>query len=124
MNINIKYLKDENNNVISPVTSVDSIFTSGGGNLIDFIYPIGSLYMSTDGDFNPNIKFGGTWEQIKDTFIYASGDKHKSNKMTVQVTGEDPEYLWVSETGGSENAIIPYHKHTFTGTQQTINLNN
>lgn len=30
---NIKYLKDENNNIISPVTSLDSVYTSSGGGL-------------------------------------------------------------------------------------------
>ena len=27
---------------------------------VDLIYPIGSLYITTDTSFNPNIKFGGT----------------------------------------------------------------
>lgn len=30
-NVNIKYLKDENNNVISPVTGTNSVYTGGGG---------------------------------------------------------------------------------------------
>lgn len=30
---NIKYLKDENNNTISPVTSAESVYTGGGTNL-------------------------------------------------------------------------------------------
>lgn len=30
-NVNQKYLKDENNNIISPVTSLDSVYTSNGG---------------------------------------------------------------------------------------------
>ena len=29
-NINIKYLKDENSKVISPITSADSVFVGGG----------------------------------------------------------------------------------------------
>lgn len=32
-NVNQKYLKDENNNIISPVTSLDSVYTSNGGGL-------------------------------------------------------------------------------------------
>lgn len=31
---------------------------------VDFIYPIGSLYFTTNGSFNPNTKFGGKWEQL------------------------------------------------------------
>lgn len=29
-NVNIKYLKDENSKVISPITSADSVFVGGG----------------------------------------------------------------------------------------------
>lgn len=49
----------------------------GGGinknELLDMIYPIGSLYMSMK-DTNPSELFGGTWERIKDRFIYANAD--------------------------------------------------
>lgn len=41
--------------------------------LLDMVYPIGSLYMSMK-DTSPASLFGGTWEQIKDRFIYANGD--------------------------------------------------
>ena len=43
MNVNEKYLKDENGKVISPVTSVGTIFKNNT-NLLDLIYPIGSYY--------------------------------------------------------------------------------
>ena len=32
---------------------------------VDLIYPIGSLYITTDTSFNPNIKFGGTWARLE-----------------------------------------------------------
>jgi hypothetical protein len=32
---------------------------------IDFFYPIGSFYETTDIYFNPNIQWGGTWEKIE-----------------------------------------------------------
>lgn len=32
---------------------------------VDLIYPIGSLYITTDTTFNPNIKFGGTWTRLE-----------------------------------------------------------
>ena len=68
MDTTIKYLKDENGNTISPVVSTESIFTQGGGNLIDYIYPVGSIYMSVNST-NPQILFGGTWSQLKDRFL-------------------------------------------------------
>lgn len=53
----------------------------GGGinkeQLLDMVYPIGSLYMSMN-KTDPKDLFGGTWERIKDRFIYANGDSTAS----------------------------------------------
>lgn len=32
---------------------------------VDFIYPIGCLFITTDTTFNPNITFGGTWARLE-----------------------------------------------------------
>ncbi len=32
---------------------------------VDFMYPVGSLYITTDTAFNPNIQFGGTWARLE-----------------------------------------------------------
>lgn len=42
---------------------------------LDFIYPIGSLYLTTN-TIDPNVIFGGTWEKISnDAYLkIASGD--------------------------------------------------
>jgi hypothetical protein len=44
-------------------------------NLLNKIYPVGSLYMSAKAT-SPAELFGGTWEQIKDRFILAAGDTY------------------------------------------------
>ena len=44
-------------------------------NLLDIIYPIGSMYFSVT-DISPASSVGGTWEQIKDTVLAASGDSY------------------------------------------------
>lgn len=44
-------------------------------NLLDIIYPVGSLYFSIT-DVSPADSVGGTWEQIKDTVLAASGDNY------------------------------------------------
>lgn len=62
--------------------------------LIDVIYPIGSIYMSVN-SVNPSTLFGGTWEQIKDTFLLSSGDTYSNGA-----------------TGGSANAVVVSHTHT------------
>lgn len=44
-------------------------------NIIDLIYPIGSIYINANA-INPEILFGGEWEQIKDMYLVAAGDQH------------------------------------------------
>lgn len=61
--------------------------------LIDVIYPIGSIYMSVNST-SPQTLFGGTWEQIKDTFLLASGDTYANGT-----------------TGGSADATLVSHQH-------------
>ena len=40
--------------------------------LIDLVYPVGSIYLSVNST-NPQSLFGGTWEQLKDRFLLAAG---------------------------------------------------
>ena len=65
------------------------------------IYPIGSIYMSVN-NVDPSTVFGGTWQQIKDRFLLASGDTYSNG----QTGGEATHTLVASE--------IPQHDHTFT----------
>lgn len=44
-------------------------------NLLDIIYPVGSIYFSVS-EVSPADAVGGTWEQIKDTVLAASGDSY------------------------------------------------
>ena len=52
---------------------IDKIGGIDKSQLLDLVYPIGSLYMSMN-ETDPKDLFGGTWERIKDRFIYANGD--------------------------------------------------
>ena len=82
--------------------------SSGGGDgsssitaIVDVIYPVGSLYWSSK-PTNPSTLFGGTWEQIKDVFVLASGDTYTAGA-----------------TGGNANTTLavenlPSHSHSFT----------
>lgn len=63
--------------------------------ILDFIYPVGSIYMSVN-SADPGTLFGGTWQQIKDRFLLSAGDTYAAGN-----------------TGGSAKATLPSHTHTF-----------
>ena len=37
--------------------------------IFDLFYPIGSIYETSNSEFNPNNAWGGTWERIKGKVI-------------------------------------------------------
>jgi hypothetical protein len=43
--------------------------------VLDLIYPIGAIYISTN-NINPNSIWGGQWEQIKDRFLLGAGNSY------------------------------------------------
>ena len=67
--------------------------------LLDSIYPVGSIYMSVN-NTDPTTLFGGTWEQIEDTFLLSAGSTY-----TAGDTGGEAEHtLDVDE--------MPSHRHS------------
>ena len=68
------------------------------------IYPVGSIYLSMTDDTVSKVqeRFGGTWEKIEDRFLLASGSKYS-----------------IDTTGGSADASLVSHTHTFTGSAVT-----
>ena len=91
-----------------------------GAFLLEFwkkIYPIGSIYMSVNST-SPATLFGGTWEQIKDTFLLASGDTYDSGSTGGSAdatlvshqhgTSESGEYFVTSESNGANNTRVTY----------------
>lgn len=71
--------------------------------LPDIVYPIGSIYISTT-NTSPASLFGGTWEQIQDTFLLAAG----SGYIAGSVGGESTHTLTIDE--------MPSHTHTYKTT--------
>ena len=70
-------------------------------NTIETLIPaIGEIYITVSEE-NPSLRFGGTWEQIKDTFLLASGDIYSAGA----VGGEATHTLTIEE--------MPSHSHTY-----------
>ena len=94
-------LKDRIDAVNEKVNNIDvgeGITVQG---LLEAVYPVGSVYVSFS-QVNPNVLFGfGTWEQIKDTFLLAAGDRH----IAEETGGEETHTLTLDE--------IPEHYHQF-----------
>lgn len=63
------------------------------------IYPVGSIYMSVN-NVNPSTIFGGTWEQIEDKFLLASGTTYTAGTTG----GEATHTLTINE--------MPSHRHS------------
>lgn len=55
--------------------------------IVDMIYPVGSIYMSVN-NTDPTILFGGTWVQIKDTFLLSAGESYVAG-----ATGGEAEHF-------------------------------
>lgn len=67
--------------------------------LIDLIYPVGSIYMSAN-NVSPASFLGGTWQQIKDKFLLSAGDTYNAGDEG----GEATHTLTINE--------LPKHDHT------------
>ena len=75
--------------------------------ILDKIYPVGSIYMSTSST-NPSTYFGGTWS------AWGSG------RVPVGVSSGDSDFGSAEKTGGSKTHTLsanemPSHKHTVDG---------
>lgn len=68
--------------------------------LMNLIYPVGSIYMSVNA-VDPSTLFGGTWEKIKDVFLLASGDDY-----SIGATGGEAEVTLTAAQSG-----LPSHNH-------------
>mgnify|MGYP000903476395 CR=1 FL=1 len=77
--------------------------------LLDFFYPVGTIYETTSSDLDTvtkmNTHFGGTWE------AYGSG-------RVLVAKSSDTEFDTIGETGGEKTHILtvaemPAHKHKF-----------
>ena len=71
-------------------------------------YPVGSIYTSANST-SPAELFGGTWEQLKDRFLLATGDNYQAGSTG----GEAQHKLTVEE--------MPKHQHELVASATTTN---
>lgn len=81
------------------MNDVGAGLTSAVTDILNLVYPVGSIYMSVNST-SPATLFGGTWTQIQDTFLLAAGTNHAA-----------------ASTGGAETvtlatANLPSHNHS------------
>lgn len=107
--INQKFSLDcDGNLVVNSITTTVPINSTSSAIDFNLIYPVGSIYLSTN-SVNPNTLFGGTWEQIKDRFLLASGDIYynesiggdASHILSINEMPNHKHYLMSGEVGGS-----------------------
>jgi len=73
----------------------------------DFIYPVGSIYMSVNGT-NPSTLFGGTWEQLKYRFLLGCGDTYQNGTTG----GEATHKLTTEELASHSHSYYRYSTTT------------
>ena len=105
-----------NNPSINVAISLTNIGQSAPSNLIqcvsellNVVYPVGSIYMSVNST-SPATLFGGTWERIQDRFLLAAGSTYAAGNTG----GEATHTLTVAE--------IPSHNHPYAYNGQLSNM--
>lgn len=74
-------------------------------------FPVGCFYWTSNADFIPSEHFGGEWERVVNTFIYASISADKN--VTTARWGEWEHKLTYNELGSHSHIVTDYgHRHS------------
>ena len=83
--------------LVAKISELEAKLTNNS--ILQQVYPVGSVYVSTS-SVSPSTLFGfGSWEQIKDTFLLAAGETHTAGS----IGGEAEHKLTIDE--------MPSHTH-------------
>lgn len=126
MSVNQDYIV-ENGIPVSPVVKM-KLASGGTLNLLDFFYPVGTYYETSDSDFDPNTTWGGTWVQDSkgkvlvgrsDTGVFSSNNDTVGNESISILESNLPShthsYDKVDENTDDTKltiAQLPSHNHT------------
>lgn len=79
--------------------------------LLDFFYPVGTIYETADADFNPNTNWGGTWTKVEGKMLIGANSTYK-----IGTTGgaASQQYTPAGTVGNHKLTIneIPSHTHS------------
>ena len=88
--------------------------------IFDALYPVGCIYQSTVST-SPAELFGGTWEQLKDRFLLAAGDRYSPGSTG----GESEHKLTQNEMPAHTHNVKSWSYGTLAGGDyNTINIKN
>lgn len=113
MSVNQKYLRDKEDNIFSPVTSIESIYDENGNpiknSLLDMFYPVGTYYETSDENFDPNVIWGGTWvEDTEKKFLLGAERDSQELGYTVDYEGGEEQHTLITKE-------LPSHTHSVSG---------
>lgn len=99
---------DWDGNVNLPSTA--STYQINNTNILQLIYPIGAIYMSTNDTLPAALVSFGTWTQIKDVFLLAAGDAYSAGSTGGSAT---IEYTPAGSNGATALSVaqMPSHYH-------------
>ena len=108
--LNDVYSKEEINDKLNEIIEHTITF--------DAVYPVGSIYMSIN-SVNPSLLFGGTWVQLKDTFLLSAGDSFEAGS-----SGGEATHTLTEDEIPSHTHIQNAHNHTQNSHNHTQNSHN
>lgn len=71
------------------------------GDIINYFYPVGFIFLSMNAEFDPNVAYGGTWIRLENRFLVGAGDLYD-----VGDTGGEAEHLLTGEESGQKAVTI------------------
>lgn len=78
----------------SPLSADNYLAVYGGRSLLDIFYPVGTYYETSDANFDPNVSWGGIWEE--DSY----------GRVTVAYQSNNTPFNEVGKIGGEQEHTL------------------
>ena len=106
----------DRNNRVNVLEKIKEIVNDNKTALVNLVYPVGSIYMSTNST-SPASLFGGTWEQIKDRFLLCCGNTYSAgatggeatHKLTINEMPSHGHDLVYGSKDSNSGVVISYY---------------